>query len=125
LQSRSDVHALAEEVPSAHDHVPDVHANAEANAPIRCNAGVYFGQRGLSIYGALHGLYGACELRKNAIACRIRDTATVIPNKPVEDRAPFGQPFERADLIRAHKAAVALNICCEDCDEATVDCHRV
>ena len=34
----------------------------------------------------------------------------------VEDRAPFGQPFERADLIGAHEAAVAFDICCKDRD---------
>jgi hypothetical protein len=49
----------------------------------------------------------------------------VFPNDPVEDRAPFGQPFERADLISAHEAAVAFNIRCEDCDEASADCDRV
>jgi hypothetical protein len=49
----------------------------------------------------------------------------VFPNDPVEDRAPFGQPFERADLVRAHEAAIAFDICCEDCDEASADGHRV
>jgi hypothetical protein len=38
----------------------------------------------------------------------------VVPNEPVEDRAPFGQPLERADLIDTHEPAVALHICCED-----------
>jgi len=49
----------------------------------------------------------------------------VLPNKPVEDCAPFGQALERADLISTHEAAVALNICCEDCDEASADFRRV
>jgi hypothetical protein len=35
----------------------------------------------------------------------------VFPNEHVEDRAPFSQSFERADLISAHEAAVALDIC--------------
>lgn len=42
-----------------------------------------------------------------------------------EDRAPFGQSLERTDLISTHQTAVALDICCEDCDEASADCHRV
>jgi hypothetical protein len=37
------------------------------------------------------------------------------------DRAPFGQPLERADLVSAHEAAIALHICCEDRDEASAD----
>jgi hypothetical protein len=42
-------------------------------------------------------------------------------NDPVEDRAPFGQPLERADLIGAHHAAVAFHIRCEDRDKASAD----
>jgi ATP-dependent DNA ligase len=37
----------------------------------------------------------------------------------------FGQRLERADLVSAHEAAVALDIRCEDRDEASADCHRV
>jgi hypothetical protein len=49
----------------------------------------------------------------------------MFPNEPVEDRAPFGQPFERADLVGAHEAAVAFHIRCEDCDKASADGHGV
>ena len=49
----------------------------------------------------------------------------MLTNELVKDCAPFCQPFERADLISTHEAAVALNISCEDCDEASADCHRV
>ena len=40
-------------------------------------------------------------------------------------RTPYGQPFERADLVSAHEAAVALDICCEDGDKASADFRRV
>jgi hypothetical protein len=49
----------------------------------------------------------------------------VFANDPVEDRAPFGQSLERPDLVRAHEAAVAFDIRCEDCDEAAADWNRV
>jgi len=49
----------------------------------------------------------------------------VFPNDPVEDRAPFGQSLERADLVSALEAAVAFDICCEDRDEASADFHGV
>ena len=29
------------------------------------------------------------------------------------------RPLERSDLVNAHEAAVALDIRCEDCDEAS------
>jgi hypothetical protein len=86
---------------------------------------VRFGQGSLRIHRAPHGVNGTSELRKHAIASRVRYAAPVLPNEPVEDCAAFGQPFERADLVGAHETAVALNICCEDCDEASADFRRV
>ena len=75
--------------------------------------------------GALYGINGASELRKDTVARRVRYTAPVVPNEPVEDCTAFCQALERADLISAHEAAVALNICCEDRDEASADFGRV
>ena len=60
-------------------------------------------------------------MSKDTIARRVCYAAPVFPNDPVEDRAPFGQPLERADLVSAHEAAVAFDIRCEDCDEASAD----
>ena len=65
------------------------------------------------------------KFSKDTVARRVRYTASVLPNEPVEDRAPFGQALERADLISAHETAIALDICCEDCDEASADFRRV
>jgi hypothetical protein len=49
----------------------------------------------------------------------------MVPNEPVENCAPLGEALERADLISAHEAAIAFDICCEDCDEAAADSDRV
>jgi hypothetical protein len=83
------------------------------------------GQSSLGLYRTLHGVHRTPELRKNTIARRVRYAAPVVTNEPVEDGASFGQPFERAHLVSAHEAAVALNIRCEDCDEASADVRRV
>ena len=64
---------------------------------------------------------GAGDRRPNN---RVGGEARSTP-EPIEDRAAFGQAPERADLVSAHEAAVALNICCEDCDEASADFRRV
>jgi hypothetical protein len=64
-------------------------------------------------------------MSKDTVASRVCYAAPVFPNEPVEDCAPFGQALERADLVSAHEAAVALNICCEDCDELSADVHRL
>jgi hypothetical protein len=64
-------------------------------------------------------------MSKDTVARCVRCAPPVFPNEPVEDCAPFGQPLERADLIAAHEAAVALDIRCEDCDEASADFRGV
>ena len=71
---------------------------------------------GLRIHRALHGVHGAPKLRKDTIAGRVRYAAPVVPNEPIEDRPALGEPPERADLIGAHEAAIALHICREDCN---------
>ena len=81
--------------------------------------------RSLSLYAQPMGSLSAFELRKDTVARRVGYAAPMLPNEPVEDRAPFRQPFERADFVSAHETAVALDICCEDCDEASAECNRV
>jgi hypothetical protein len=125
LKPRGYIYPVAEQVSSAHHHVADVHANAKADAAIRCETGVHFGQSSLRFYRALHRLHGASELRKDTVTRRIRYASPVFPNEPVEDRAALGQAFECANLVSAHEAAVALHIRCEDCDEASADFRRV
>jgi hypothetical protein len=68
--------------------------------------------------------FGA-ELREYTIARCVRYAAPVLTNDPVEDRPPFGQPLERADLVGAHEATIALDIRCEDRDKASADWNRV
>jgi hypothetical protein len=125
LQPRRYVHPVAKEVPSAHHHIANVNADAESDVLFGRDICVRFGQGCLRVYRALHGVYSTSELRKDTIARRVRYAAPVLPNVPVEDCAPFGQALERADLIHAHEAAVALDICCEDCDKASADFRRV
>jgi hypothetical protein len=102
-----------------------VDTNAEIDVPVCRQTGVRFGESSLRIHRTLHGVYGAPEFGKNTVASRVRYAAPVFANEPVEDCAPFGQPLERADLISAHEAAVAFNICCEDRNEASADFRRV
>jgi hypothetical protein len=77
----------------------------------------------LGVHRALHRVNGASKQEHCRPPCSL--CGPVVPNEPGEDCAPFRQPLERADLIGAHEAAVALHICCEDGDEASADCHRV
>jgi hypothetical protein len=121
LQPRSNVHAVAKQVTRAHHYVADVNPDAEIDAPVRRDTCVRLGQSRLCLHRTLHGIHCASELRKDTVARGVRYAAPVVSNDPVEDCAPFGQALERADLISTHEAAVALNICGEDRDEASAD----
>jgi hypothetical protein len=102
-----------------------VDTNAEADALVSGEAGVRFGESSLCLHRALHRFHSTPKLSKNTVSRRVHYAAPVFPNEPVEDCAPFGQTFERPDLVEAHEAAVALHIGCEDGDEASADCDRV
>ena len=65
------------------------------------------------------------QIQQGYSARSVRCAAPMLPNELIEDRAPFGQPLERTDLVSAHETAVAFDIRCEDCDEASADFHRV
>ena len=99
--------------------------NAEVDVPVGQETGVRFGESRLRLHRASDCVNGASELRKDTIARRVRYAAPVVPNALVENCAPFSQALERADLISAHEAAVALDVCCEDCDEASADFRRI
>jgi hypothetical protein len=49
----------------------------------------------------------------------------MVPDELIKYGSPLSEPLESADLISAHEAAVARDISCEDCDEASADCNRV
>jgi hypothetical protein len=125
LQSRRNVHAVAEEVSRAYHYVTDVNPDAEIDLSVGRDTCVRLGQSSLCIHRALHGINGASELRKDTVARRVRYAAPVVSNEPVKNRTPFGQALERADFISAHETAVAFDIRGEDCDEATADFRRV
>ena len=105
--------------------ITDMDTNTEADATVGCDPGVSFGQRSLRVHRALYGVNGASKFGKNTVASRVGYTAPVLPNEPVEDRTPFCQAPEGADLVSAHETAVALHICCEDGDKASADFRRV
>jgi hypothetical protein len=71
LKPRGNVHAIAEEVPGAYQDVTGVYTDAEAYAAISCETGVGFGQSGLRLHRALHGINGASELREDTVARRV------------------------------------------------------
>ena len=63
---------VSKQVPGSDHDVADVNPNAEVDAAVGRETGVRFGQGGLRIHRALHRVHGTSELRKDAVACRVR-----------------------------------------------------
>jgi hypothetical protein len=125
LEPRGNVHTVAEEVPSAHHYVADVNPDAEIDVAVGCDP-EFVSAKAVCAFTAhctaSTALPNSARTLSPAVfAMRL----PVVLDEPVEDRAPFGQPLERADFISAHEAAVALHIRCEDCNEASADFRRV
>src|SRR5262249_39792727 len=121
LQARGDIHTITKKITPADHHVTYVNADAEVDALVRRQAAICLGESRLHLNRALHRVDGAGELRKDAVACRIRDPAPVLDNGLVEDRAPLGQPLERPYFVRTHEAAVAFHVSREDCHQPTIE----
>ena len=77
---------------------------------------VSFGQSSLRLNRALNRIHSASKLGKDTVARRVGYTTPMFPNELIEDRPAVGEPLERTDLIGTHETAVALHICCEDCN---------
>jgi hypothetical protein len=76
-----------------------VNPDAEIDVLIRRETCVRLGQSSLRLHRTLHGFNRTPKFGKDTVARRVRYAASVLANKLVEDRAPFGQALERADLI--------------------------
>ena len=95
LQSRGNVHTVAEQITGAYHHVTDMDANAEIDAFLWWQAGVSFGQDGLHFHCALHRVNGTAKLRKDTIAGRVRYASLVVRDVLIEDRSALREPLER------------------------------
>jgi hypothetical protein len=49
----------------------------------------------------------------------------MVADELIKYGSALSEALERADLVSAHEAAIAFDIRCEDCEEASADCHRV
>src|SRR5262245_27708408 len=102
-----------------------MHADAEADAAVWFDASIDLGQGCLHLNGALNSLNRASELRKDTVARRVCNAAPMVPDELIKYGSPLSEALERADLVSAHEAAVALDICCEDRDKLPADFRMV
>ncbi len=69
----------------------------------------------------LHGIHGAAEIGKNAVARGVEDPTAMRGDQAIDDDPIGGEGLKGADLISPHQAAVAFDIRCEDRRELSFD----
>jgi hypothetical protein len=110
LCKRRYVHAVAEEIAPAHDHIADVHADAEPQTPILLKAVVCGAQLFLNFDSTLNCINDTWELGKHAVTGGVRDPASVFGDEPVHDLAVSRQGAQGPDFIVVDQARVASHI---------------
>ncbi len=121
LQAGRDIYGVAEEIVALHDDVANMDADPEPHLLIDRSIRIRLRDRVLHLNSTLHGINGAGEIGKNAVACRGEDPTAMRGDQPIDDDPVSRERAERADLIEPHQAAVALDIRGEDRGELPLD----
>ena len=85
LQARRHVHAVSEQVAPSHDHIADVHADAEPQTTVLLKALVRIAELLLNRDRALNRVNSTREFGKHAVTGGVGDPASVLGDKPVHD----------------------------------------
>ena len=121
LETRSDVHAIPEQVVGLDHHVAYVDANAEFQPAVCGNALIRLGKPLLCLHRALNGIHGARELGEHAVACGVGDPAAVLRDEAIQDLAARREKTKCPDLVRPHQAGIAGHVGRHDGGEPALD----
>jgi hypothetical protein len=115
LQARCDIDSVAEDVAVFGDHVAEVDADPEPDAPLVGDHGLTVDHPALHFGGAAHRVNDAPEFREQAVAGILDDAAPVLRDLWIDQLTEMRlQALVRAFLIRPHQARIARHIGGED-----------
>ena len=118
LQSSGDVHAVAMQVSAVRDHVANVDADAEANAPVRRLIAVIDRHLLLYLDRAAHRAVDAVERDQQRVAAGLHHSAAVLADGRVDQCASQrAQAVQRTGIVQSNQAAVADHVGIDDSDE--------
>ena len=87
------------------DHVAEVDANAEPDAPFLAHFGLAVGHPALDLHGAADGIHDTRKLREQAVAGVLHSTAPVLRDLRLDQPSEMRlKAFVCAFLIGAHQA---------------------
>jgi hypothetical protein len=125
LQSRRDIHTVAEDIVTLCDHVAKIDADAELYAFFRRSCRVALGHSPLHLNRAAHRVHHALELGEEAVSGVLDHPPAVLGDLGVNQLPEVClQPLVRPLLIRPHQARVSRHVGGADRGEATDGRHR-
>ena len=111
LQSRRDIHVIAEDVVLIDDNVSNIYSDPENDAIVDRNRGIAADHALLNGNRTLDGINNTGKLHKQAIACGFENPTILIGYYRINEGPAMGlQGRNGASLINADQAAVADNI---------------
>jgi hypothetical protein len=114
LQAGRDIDGIAKEIVALNHDIANVHPDAEPHLLTGRSTLVLLGYGVLNLDSTLHGIHGACEICDETVTRRVEDPTTMRGDQVIDDDPVGSEEAKGADLISAHKAAVAFDIRCED-----------
>ena len=102
------------------NHVADVDADAEADAPVGRLIAVIDRHLLLDLYRAAHCAIDAVERHQQQVAAGLHHSAAVLADRRVDQNAPQrAQAAQRAGIVQANQAAIADHVGIDDSDQLT------
>ena len=122
LQSRGDVDAVAQDELAVGDHVAEIDADAELEAPVGRHPRLVGRDRLLHLDGAQHGIDHRAELDQHAIADDLHEPPMMRAQQRLHDLvAQPLQPGDGAGFVQLHQARVADHIGRQNRGKAALD----
>jgi len=122
LQTRRDIHSVAEDVVLLDEDIAEIDAYAEPDPALLGHVGLAVGHPPLNLDRTSDGVDDALELRQEAIAGVLYNPAPVFLDLRIDQFPEMGlKPLMGPLLVSAHQARIPRHICCQDRGEAAFD----
>ncbi len=122
LQTRGDVHAIAEDIVVLNDNIAEIDANSELDAAGLWRFRVSRRHAILKRHGAPDGIHHAGELGQEPIPRRLDNPSSVLGDAGLDQLAKVGgERGQRAFLVLTHQPRVTRNVGGEDGGEAALN----
>lgn len=115
MQARGNIDAVAINIVSVGDDLALIHADTEFKLSRRGNAVVADGHQLLRSNGGTYRADHAAEFGQNAVSGRIDDDTSALADERKQGRLVLLQSADGSLLIHADQAAVAGDVCGNDC----------